>query len=46
MVLQNFVRKYADNDQEFQPFDNDKKLLPTSESENQREENNKDESTS
>ena len=34
MVLHNFIRKYADNDQEFQPFDNDDELLPTSESKN------------
>ena len=46
MVLHNFIRKYVDNDQEFQPFDNDDELLPTSESENQREENNEEQSTS
>ena len=46
MVLHNFIRKYANNDQEFQPFDNDDELLPTSESENQREENNEEQSTS
>ncbi|KAL9426064.1 hypothetical protein AB3S75_032935 [Citrus x aurantiifolia] len=46
MVLHNFIRKYADNDQEFQPFDNDDELLPISESENQREENNEKQSTS
>ncbi|KAH9688209.1 DDE Tnp4 domain-containing protein [Citrus sinensis] len=46
MVLHNFIRRYADNDQEFQPFDNDDELLPTSESENQREENNEEQSTS
>ena len=36
MVLHNFIRKYVDNDQEFQPFDDDKELLPTSESENHK----------
>ncbi|ESR45052.1 hypothetical protein CICLE_v10003111mg, partial [Citrus x clementina] len=46
MVFHNFIRKYAYNDQEFQPFDNDDELLPTSESENQREENNEEQSTS
>ena len=46
MVLHNFIRKYVDNDQEFQAFDNDDELLPTSESENQREENNEEQSTS
>ena len=46
MVLHNFIRKYANNDQEFQPFDNDDELLPTSKSENQSEENNEEQSTS
>ena len=45
MILCNFIRKYVDNDQEFQPFDNDDELLPTSESENQREENNEEQSS-
>ena len=45
MILHNFIRKYADNDQEFQPFHNNEELLPTSESENQREENNEEQST-
>jgi hypothetical protein len=29
MALHNFIRKYAINDVEFQPYDNDENLLPT-----------------
>jgi hypothetical protein len=39
MVLHNFIRKHAIKDAEFQPYDDDKNLLPTDTLSNNEEQN-------